>query len=184
MSTPLDAPITQAPAKPTPFTAARAGSRIRITGKGFPVPVEADVTAMLPEAGPRRVPGLIVTLEDGTDRLILQEGIQIDVLSDPSTLFTGFVPDAAVAARRRPTDIVAVQFLGDALGAVDIIKWCAGKIVVQHHAGEGDIPARLVFTIGPENTVEAIPGDWVYLENDAIKVAKPEDFAQEIEVLK
>lgn len=185
MTIPMNAPITAPPAKPTAFSFARPGGTVRITGKGFPVPVEADVVRSEAEVGPRRVPGLFVTLKpSGEERLILQEDVQIEVLSDPSTLFQGFVPESAVAAKRRPTDIIGVQFRGDSTVAVDILKWCAGKVSVQHHPAEGDLPARLVFSFGGDSQVEALPGDWVYLEHDQIKVMKPEDFQREFIVTK
>ncbi len=182
MSMAMNAPITAPPAKPTAFSAAPPSSTIRITGQGFPVPVEAVVLRSEEEVGPRRVPGLFVRLDDGTERLVLQEGVQIEVLKNPSTLFEGFVPKAAVAATRRPTDIIAVQFRGDVENAVEILQWCAGKASVHHLPAEGDLPARLVFSLGGGITAEAIPGSWVYLEHDEIKVMGPEDFQVEFEV--
>lgn len=183
MSMPLDAPITAPPAKPIQFGTIRPSSTVVITGQGFPVPTEAVVLRSEPEMGPRRVPALIVQLTaDGSERLVLQEGVQVTVTKDASTLFSGFVPETAVAAVRRPTEVVAVQFRGDVTVAVDILKWCAGKASVHHVPAEGEVPSRLVFTLGGGQTAEAIPGDWVYLENDVIKVAKPEDFQQDYEV--
>lgn len=183
MNMAMNAPITAPPAKPASFAAIRPSSTVVITGQGFPVPTEALVLRSEPEVGPRRVPGLFVQLTaDGSERLVLQEGVQVTVTKDASTLFTGFTPESAVIAHRRPTEVVAVQFRGDVTVAVDILKWCAGKASVHHVPAEGEIPARLVFTLGGGQTAEAIPGDWVYLEHDAIKVAKPEDFQQDYEV--
>jgi hypothetical protein len=184
MSIPLDAPITGAPAKPVPFSAARPGGTIRITGKGYYAPVDALVLRSLPEYGPRGLPALFVNLVDtDEERLVLQDGIQIEILSDPSKLFGNFVPASAVQARRRPTEIAAVQFRGDAVVAVDILKWCAGKVNVRHIEGTLDRPAHLIFTYGGESEVEAQPGDWVYLEHGEVKVMKPEDFQREFAVL-
>lgn len=182
MSMPLDAPITAPPAKPTAFSTIRPSSTVVITGQGFPVPTEATVLRSEPEIGPRRVPALFVQLADGSERLVLQEGVQVTVTKDASTLFAGFTPETAVLAVRRPTEVVAVQFRGDTTVAVEILKWCAGKASVHHVPAEGEVPARLVFTLGGGQTAEAIPGDWVYLEHDTIKVAKPEDFQQDYEV--
>lgn len=182
MSMPLDAPIAAPPAKPTAFSTIRPSSTIQIVGQGYPVPVEAVVLRSEPEVGPRRVPGLFVRLDSGDERLVLQEGVQVTVLKDPSTLFGGFTPETAVAATRRPTEIIAVQFRGDNEVAVEILKWCAGKAAVHHVPADAELPARLVFDVGSGQTAEAIPGDWVYLEHDVIKVMKPEDFQQEFAV--
>lgn len=182
MSMAMDAPITAPPAKPTPFSAARPSSTVLLTGQGFPTPTEAIVLRSEPEMGPRRVPALVVRLADGTERLVMQEGVQMTVLKDPSTLFSGFTPKGAVAATRRPVEIVAVQFRGDTDTAVEILQWSAGKAVIHHVAAEGDLPARLVITHGADDITEIIPGDWVYLQGDTLHAMKPEDFQTEFEV--
>jgi hypothetical protein len=159
---PADAPAI------TRFEDALPGSKIAVFGPDFEYGEECTVLEMKPEYGPTSIPALIVVDSKNARRIISSVGRwTIQVLLSAKDLGIEQIPDGAIRARNKPTDVVALQWHGGAGEATTIIMWAAGKAAIQYVDEDQDGNERLVIQrLDTGSEEHARPGDFLVKEPD------------------
>jgi hypothetical protein len=172
--------------KPTRFTDAAPGSRIRLYDvHSLYEPYEAVVTELIPEYGPHRIPALYVQTADSDEpRLIMGNGqTRIDIILDARKIMREEAPANAMQVRSRPQVFSCLQFEGGQRSAIEIITWAAGKAQVKWERGEGSDMEHLTLSfIDGDQRVNV--GDFVMEdEKHRFSVARGDTLVEQFELL-
>jgi hypothetical protein len=169
----------------TRFIDATPGSVVEATGQSFPYgPVEAVVIDLIQEFGAQHIPALVLKIEGEPEpKLITSSGRdQIRIIRGTKNMTGKFQPQTAVTANLIPEKVQAVQFVGGATVATEIIQWTAGKLNISYHPGAGVEPEVLIAHRLNEDTTIA-QGDWVVEHADGrIEVFTGDRFAASYDV--
>lgn len=156
-------------ARPTArFEDAKPGSEIELVGGKFFTPTRATVIQLLPEYGPTAIPYILVRQEGAEPELVSSAGqVKLTIIRGTADLMRDAAPSSAVRATVIPYPVDAVEFIGGAQSATEIIQWAAGKASVSYQVAgnEGDSDTLIIRSMGEETTINV--GDWVVDESDS-----------------
>lgn len=178
---PADAPAI------TSFEDALPGSKIAVYGPDFDYGEECTVLELQREFGPNSIPALFVSDSKGERRIISSIGQwKIQILLSAKDLGIEQIPEGAIRARNRPTDVIALQWHGGVGDATKIILWAAGSAAIQFVDEDQDGTERLVVQkLGADTEEHARPGDYLVKDPDGdFRVVLQGDFPRLFEEIR
>lgn len=113
--------------------------------------------------GPTRLPAIYVKVDGTEDNVVAVSDTgkwRVRVLVDSALLGSDAVPESAVYIRNKPVTKQAVQFVGGAKSASEIIQWAAARAAISWRQSTSDTSEALILHT-PEGAVEVPIGNWV-----------------------
>lgn len=169
-------PFTDRPPT-TKFEDAYAGTLLEVTGQDFPTPTAGTVVQLLKEFGSTKIPALLIKFQgEDEPRLVTSSGRNhIRIIRGTKSIAGQNAPDAAVRANLIPKTVTAVQFVGGAARATEIIQWAAGRASVSYYQQDGLEPEYMLMHALNQDTRISI-GDWLVLDDETFKPYSNDDF--------